>query len=313
MPLWLKLRGSLLILGLFLPVGCKTMRNTPSDSSGAYFDGDDILWPGGIVPVCFKNPTQDGIAENYLRDIITSGYAGSVLQFTGWQQCPSGDHTTFLKVRWDNQIWPASPAGFKDFQRGGEAHFPYDLTNWPFDEFREPCLRSTALTEKCLASFYLHEFGHAIGLGHENMRPDRPETPECSFFDEGTRGRAVAIVGEFDDHSMMNRCYYRPLFGTEASPLVMSPGDIETINFIYDPASRNDTALAECPAGYEDRMTYLPQENKCLITRSNQSACPRGAVPDSRSMTCIDRNTGRCVPTTRLPCPGTHGTTESAD
>ena len=77
--------------------------------------------------------------------------------------------------------------------------------------------------ENIKKSIALHEFGHAIGLRHEDSHPDST----CESFDENL-GTGIPI-GSYDERSAMNRCFYRSVdYNVDVVPF--SQGDQETFH-----------------------------------------------------------------------------------
>ena len=70
----------------------------------------------------------------------------------------------------------------------------------------------------------IHEFGHALGLTHEQNRHDTPDT--CEQPAQGPDGDTN--VGRWDEHSVMNYCNTVYINGGE-----LSDGDKATIRIAY--------------------------------------------------------------------------------
>src|SRR5262245_5234999 len=63
---------------------------TPKDASALYLRNDIILWPGGVVPVCWaSNINPESSLPKTIRQAVenTWGYFGNVT-FQGWGRCP---------------------------------------------------------------------------------------------------------------------------------------------------------------------------------------------------------------------------------
>lgn len=88
----------------------------------------------------------------------------------------------------------------------------------------------------------LHEFGHVVGLEHEHERPDTAtQDPQCAadwreHIAANARNREIAqatVHGDYDDDSIMNYCKTRDLAKRTMDTIVLSDGDVATIQTIY--------------------------------------------------------------------------------
>jgi hypothetical protein len=246
-----------------------------SDAQGAYYLAES-RWPSTRIGVCWDNPTSESKRYEFMvQKIIVSEYSKAGLTFFGWKKCKIGEKG--IHISWSDK-WPSSGVGPKSMDgRVGGFKMAYDFRKNEAKLLADACHLSEESLRNCIETVALHEMGHAIGLAHENRRPET----SCHQYDEPLNAESIAVVGSFDHESIMNKCSYRPQIGQVGFRL--SQGDIKTIKVIFSTIKGKGSQLSSnCKEGY----TYFPKQKRCLISQDGKGGCGVGEVFDDGTQTC---------------------------
>jgi hypothetical protein len=225
----------LLSTGLFL-AACE--RSQGSENTGIY--SENRKKKSTTLSVCWK--TIDA-ADDKLRELITSKVFPQYNQRTPLKftvttaPCSGGEDVAFDLVK--SNTGRCEKAGVL----GAATSRTVDLCLAEIRRtYGEPGQEGDF--ESAVVFSSLHEIGHIAGLGHEHIREDMSDAhEECrAYFDAHygnwravfARERAGMIaVGDYDPNSIMNYCYQlrRPM--RHVDQIVLSPGDIATLNVMY--------------------------------------------------------------------------------
>jgi hypothetical protein len=211
----------------------------PPVSPESYADLKGI-WPNNrLIPVCWEEmPAAQAQQRRWVESEITDQleqmtpvrFAGRGGDFPRWNQC--GRDTLGIRIA-VKEVRPFSDVGRQlrfDPVRKEERQVPTRMTlNFTLNGvYKTTCERRQ---EFCIRVIALHEFMHAIGFLHEQLRPDAP--PDCRRQWEhspdfpGEKPSMVSV--QFDPDSIMNYC--NSIYSKPAAAL--SKYDIEAVEGLY--------------------------------------------------------------------------------
>jgi len=103
------------------------------------------------------------------------------------------------------------------------------VLNFTFQHWSPSCSGDPAQRKLCIVSIAVHEFGHSIGLAHEQNRPDAPG--ECAQLAQGPDGDK--LMTPYDPTSVMNYC--NPVYNNNGK---LSDLDAKAVRELYGPPAK---------------------------------------------------------------------------
>lgn len=236
---------------------------TPDNSEPKAFVDSQGAWSNKSIPVCFTNPgDHNKSVQRWIRSIVELEYeqkANVGLNFIGWQKCG-----LFNKNSPSIRIFLLNDPRYKhggSSQVGMNSHRYYLSSYEKKDGSLGPALGQPTMILRAdyCKSFdtrcktpILHEFGHALGLHHEQNRVD---SKSCSNkIDEGKRYDLVnKRIGPYDPNSIMEYC------GTYDRPAILTKTDIKGLQHLYpkDNSGRLTPGLYANPGMNPPGVIYL--------------------------------------------------------
>lgn len=249
-----------LLTAVILAYGCRPSMRDGGDSEAQSIFFSTSKLTSSKVSVCWEVSSDDSQHfRSEFQSTVSNAFEKTKLRFTGWGACPDdgygADFRIFIyddfgsssnpKYRETKSLvvstnkmasgYPGHPRvnvdtlNDKNWILGKRAGIILNMTGEDAIPFFKDMLNQLSEVGKknLMLSSSLHEFGHAIGMMHEDAHSEN----KCVKFDEDTPSGAKQI-GPWNPSSFMERCFYRN-FDYEKGIVWPNQLDIDGINKMY--------------------------------------------------------------------------------
>jgi hypothetical protein len=176
-----------------------------------YFIVDEgSLWPSKNIEVCWEALDPQGATERqWVRSAVSTYVEGnSLFRFGGpnWGVCDQDQRARVrILVADADGIASESEVGYQS-----PVGPTYMRMNFTFKTWNQSCAATEDRRRRCIETFAVHEFLHAVGTLHEQLSQDlKTADPACYAIYQNSPdivGKQPVALTDYDPDSIMNYC-----------------------------------------------------------------------------------------------------------